>query len=624
MNALLHFWSELKRRNVLRAGLAWLALSWLSIAIAAQLFPALDLPEAAIRWLIVGLGLMVFPVMLFAWLFELTPDGLRRDPGPEAEHPENARSARRTDQLIIVLVLLALAVTAVSRFVLEDPAPAPAPEVRVEPRPLPQPPPGPVHPDSVAVLPFESLSPAGGDEWFALGMAEELLNVLARVEGLRVSSRTSAFAFRDSGLGVREVARRLGVAHVVDGSVQRVDDRIRINARLVAADDDTTLWSQSYDREFSDVFRLQQDIAQSVADALAESLGVRQVRVRAPTADLEAYELYLRGRQLFAQRGAALAGARRLLGEAVERDPEFAAAWSALAGAWYVSPSYSLEIDADEAYARAEEAAGRALALDRDEAAALAVQARLAAERGERLDAEALVQRSLRLAPNDANTWVWQGLGRLEAGHIDEARQSFERARLLDPLSGLSVGWLGVTTGLQGEIEAGKGLLREALALGWQGPARHYLLKFALADGAGPEAVGLYQDWVREDGRIPGSLRATHLELAPAIGDPARRDEALQAMRNARAIEPGHPWASVLLLLGEHEAALADALENDSYSGWILLLSTWYPQDRPFREHPMFMELADRSGLPEFWRVYGEPDHCRLVQAPVRRLECER
>jgi adenylate cyclase len=626
MSAFLYFWAELKRRNVFRAGLAWLALSWLSIEIAARLFPALALPEMAIRWLIIGCGLAVLPVMLFAWLFQLTPEGLRRDRGPQTETPENARSARRTDQLIIVLLLLALASSAVSRFVLPHRA-APVPEAAApaERGPLrPMAPAGPVDPRSVAVLPFDSLDANGGEEWFALGMAEELLNVLARVEGLRVSSRTSSFAFQGSTLGTREIARRLGVAHVVDGSVHRVGDRIRINTQLTAAADDTLLWTARYEREFSDVFTLQEEIAQAVADALVESLGVRQVRVQPATADLEAYELYLRGRQLFAQRGSALAGARRLLTEAVERDPDFARAWATLAGAWYVSPSYSQDIDAREALSRASESAERALALDPNDATALAVQARLAAERGDRLAAASLIQRALALAPNDANTWAWQGLGQLEAGHLEAARKSFERARGLDPLSGLTVGWYGVTTALQGDVPAGTALLREAHGLGWVGPARFSLLKLALADGPGEEASRRFQDWVREDPRIPDALRPAHLALEPAFRDPAARDEALRALQASAASGPAYSWASVLLMLGAHEAALEEALSDKDQSGWIFLLNLWFPQDRAFREQPGFMALAERSGLAEFWRAQGAPDHCQLLEAPVRRLECRR
>jgi adenylate cyclase len=628
VNAFVYFWAELKRRNVFRAGLAWLAMGWLSIEIAARLFPALGFPEVAIRWLIIGCGLMVLPMMLFAWLFQLTPEGLRRDRGPQSETPENARSGRRTDQLIIVLLLLALASSAVSRFVLPHrAAPAPVSEAAapVERGPLrPMAPAGPVDPRSVAVLPFDSLNPNGGDDWFALGMAEELLNVLARVEGLRVSSRTSSFAFHGSTLGTREIARRLGVAHVVDGSVNRVGDRILINAQLTEAATDTVLWTARYEREFSDVFTLQEKIAQAVADALVESLGVRQVRVHAPTADLQAYELYLRGRQLFAQRGSALAGARRLLSEAVERDPEFAGAWATLAGAWYVSPSYSKDIEAREALRRASDSAERALALDPNEPTALAVQARLVAEGGDRLTAASLMKRALALAPNDANTWVWQGLGQLEAGHLRAARESFERARSLDPLSGLTVGWYGVTTALHDDVQAGATLLREAHGLGWLGPARFSLLKLALANGPGEEAGRRFQDWVREEPRIPDPLRPVHLALEPAFRDAAAREPAVRVLHESAAIAPNYSWASVLLMLGAHEAALEEALSDKDQSGWIFLLNLWHPQDRAFREQPGFIALAERSGLVEFWRVHGDPDHCRLLEAPVRRLGCER
>jgi adenylate cyclase len=625
VNSLVYFWAELKRRNVFRAGLAWLALSWLSIEIAARLFPAQGFPESAIRWLIIGCALAIVPVMLFAWLFQLTPEGLRRDRGPQSETPENARSARRTDQLIIVLLLLALASSAVSHFVLPEQETLPAEAVApAESGPLrPMVPAGPVDPRSVAVLPFDSLSPDGGDEWFALGMAEELLNVLARVEGLRVSSRTSSFAFLGSTLGTRAIARRLGVAHVVDGSVHRVGDRIRISAQLTEAASDTLLWTGRFERDFSDVFTLQEEIAQAVADALAESLGVRQVRVQAPTADLAAYELYLRGRQLFAQRGSALPGARRLLTEAVERDPGFAGAWATLAGTWYVSPSYSQEIDARDALRRASESAARALALDPNEATALAVQARLAADGGDRLAAASLVERALALAPNDANTWVWQGLGQLEAGQLRAAWESFERARGLDPFSGLAVGWTGVTTALKGEVQAGEALLREAHGLGWVGPARFWLLKLALTESPGEEAARRFQDWVREEPRIPDVLRPAHLAAEPGFHDPAVRDKAVRALHESAAIAPEYSWAGVLLMLGAHEAALGDALSDKDASGWLFLANLWFPQDRLFREQPGFMALAERSGLVEFWRVHGEPDHCRLLEAPVRRLECQ-
>jgi adenylate cyclase len=466
--------AELKRRNVIRVGLAWLALAWLLTAIADLLFPYLGLPEVAIRGLILGLMLALIPVLVLSWLFELTAQGLRRDRGPGSDNPENARTGRRIDQVTIVFVLLALSVSAFRHFVVEQVVPPPEPEVRViteyVPDPLPPPPPGPVDRRSLAVMPFANLSPDPTNAYLAEGMAEELLNVLARIEGLRVASRTSSFSFKDASVGGREIGRRLGVAHLVDGSLRRQGDSIRVTAQLVRAADDRQLWSGSFDRELTDIFTVQEEIAQAVADALADTLGVQTVRVRQATQDLEAYELYLRGRQLFAQRGDNLPPALELLEQAVARDPRFADAWAALASTWMVMPSYHAEIPTAEANERAREAASRALALVGDHPAALAVSARMAAEGGNRQLALETLERALELDPNNANSWMWKGLTLLEAGHINDARGCFERARNLDPLSGIHIGWLGATDVINGDHQTAEQNL--ARAHGLAGAAR--------------------------------------------------------------------------------------------------------------------------------------------------------
>jgi adenylate cyclase len=620
-------WAEIKRRNVLRTGLAWLALSWLLIAIADRLFPYLGLPDEAIRGLIVGLALALLPVLVLSWLLELTPQGLRLDRGPRGDNPENARTGRRIDQLTVVLVLAALMMSAIRQFVVPEAVTPPEPEVRViteyVPDPLPPPPPGPVDPRSLAVMPFANLSPEPANAYLAEGIAEEILNVLARIDGLKVASRTSSFSFRDASVGGREIGRRLGVAHLVDGSLRRQGESIRVTARLVSAADDRQLWSGSFDRELTDIFAVQEEIAQAVADALADTLGVRTVRVRQATQDLQAYELYLRGRQLFAQRGDNLPPARDLLQQAVARDPRFADAWAALASTWAVLPSYFADVPAAEASERAREAADRALALVGDHPAALAVSARLSAERGERLLAIETLERALRLDPNNANTWMWKGLTLLEAGHIREARRCFERARSLDPLSGIHLGWLGATEVIAGDPDAAEQNLIRAHALGWRGPASAWRLKLAVAQD--PAAVGeRFQDWIREDGRIASKHRETYRLIAPALTDPDRRSEALSVLNQAREDAPEIDWVHPLLFAGLTDAAIDEALRRPGDSGQIVLMMIWSPTDRTFREHPGFMQLAEREGLIDFWRERGFPDVCRLADQPQPRLDCER
>jgi len=632
------FWSELKRRNVLRAGLAWLALSWLLIAIADLLFPYLGFPDEAIRALIVGLLMALLPVLVLAWLFELTPRGLRFDQGPGGANPENQRTGRRIDQLTLVLILMALGMSAVREFVVsEDAAPAPPPQVAEseqtapapQPAPLPAAPPGPVDPRSVAVLPFANMSPDAENAFLAEGMAEEILNVLSRVEGLKVASRTSSFSFRDEAVGVREIGRRLGIAHVVDGSVRRQGNRVRITAQLIEAATDRHLWSGSFDRELTDIFALQEDIAQaivdSMADALADTLGMRTVRVRRATDNLQAYELYLRGRQLFAQRGASLMPARELLREAVELDPPFAEAWAVLAGVEYVLPSYFAEAHTAEANRRATEAAEKALTLVADEPNALAVSTRLAADDGRRIEALAFADRALAQDPNNANTWMWKGLTLLEAGHVAAARECFERARALDPLSGIHYGWLGATEVIAGNLDAAEEHLRHAHRLGWRGPASAWLLKLALnRHGFGEQAQRAFENWLHDDERIDEAARSIYRRLIPAMADAEQRAAARERVRSAIREMPDKDWTNLLLFLGLHEDAINEALRPKPPSGQIVLMMIWTPFDEPFREHPDFMRVAEDAGLLAFWQQHGGPDHCRSIGDTPESLECRR
>ncbi len=625
--------AELRRRNVIRAGLAWLALGWLLVALADLLFPVLELPTAAIRGLVYGL-LAALPVVLWlAWRYELTPQGLRVDRGPRHAHAENARTGRRLEQLTIALVLLALALGALRQFALPDrsdapaatppvaaPVAAPAPAPAAEP--LPPAPPGPVDPRSLAVLAFNNLSPDPADAFLAEGVAEEILNALARVEDLKVASRTSSFAFRDVSPGAREIGRRLGVAHVLDGSLRRQGDAVRVTVQLVEAGGDRQLWNASFDRQLTDIFSLQEEIAQAVIDALAEPLGVRTVQVRRATDDLVAYELYLRGRQLFALRGANLGPARELLQQAVARDPRFAEAWAALAGVEYVLPSYS-PVRPAETSARAGEAADRALALLADLPDALAVRSRLAADAGQRGDAVTLIERALAADPNNANAWTWKGLTLLEAGHLAAARTAFERARALDPLSGIHFGWLGAIELIQGEANAASEHLQQAHALGWRGPASAWLLKLALGEND-PAVAERYADWLHDDARIGTAQRAVHREVAAAVSDPAARDAARARLARAVVESPDDDWTLLMLFLGLTDEAIAEALRPKPASGQLLMMMVWAPVDRPFREHPRFLELAARTGLLDFWAAHGPPDECRLLDAPAPRLECDR
>jgi len=633
------FFTELKRRNVIRAGVAWLALSWLLIAIADLLFPYLGFPDEAIRGLIVGLLMALLPVLVLAWLLELTPEGLRFDRGPGGNNPENARTGRRLDQLSVVFILCALGLSALREFVLVEEVQETTPELAqqtsqsatdLEPvNSTSAPTPTqivPTDPRSIAVLPFANMSPDPANAYLADGMAEELLNVLSRIDGLKVASRTSAFSFRDEAVGVREIGRRLSVAHIVDGSVRRQGDQVRITAQLIRAEDDRQLWSSSFDRRADDLFALQEDIAQAITNALIEPLGVRTVEVRQATNDPEAYELYLRGRQLFAQRGASLMPARELLQRSVDRDPRFAEAWAVLAAIEYVLPSYFSEVKTQNARTAAAEAATRALALVPNEPSALAVSARLAADQGQRTRAIELADRALTEDPNNANTLMWNGLTLLEAGQINAARQAFDLARRLDPLSGIHLGWLASTEVVDGEFERAAEHLSEAHALGWQGPATAWQLKLTLNQhGFGAEAEQAFRSWIAADGRIDPAALPAYRDVASAFGDAALAERAEATIIEHIEQHPQLDWSPLLINLGRTDAALAELLRPKPPSRQIVLMMIWTSVDRTIREHPLFIDYAEQAGLLNYWKTHGWPDHCQPVMNmnEVVHLDCE-
>jgi adenylate cyclase len=618
--------AELKRRNVMRTGVAWLALSWLLIAMCALLFPALDLPVELLRWLILGLLVALFPVLLLAWRYELTPSGFRVSRGAQVDNPQRAITAKRLDQIIVIVVLAALSLSLLRQFIDQarpDPEPA-VPVVNTAPPPAaPRVPPRPIDAHSLAVLPFVNMSQDAADSYFADGLSEELLNVLARIDGLKVTSRTSSFVFRDSQLDLREIAAQLGVAYLLEGSVRRDGERVRIAVQLIDARNDQHVWAQNYERQLVEIFRVQEEISQAIADALADSLGVRRIEVTDATSDIEAYEAYLRGRQLFAQRGANLPAARELLEQAVARDPQFADAWATLAATWYVWRSYAPEPEGIDTLEQAEDAAEKALAIRSRHPGALAVSARIAGDRGDRLRHADLINQALTLAPNNANTRVWQGLGQFEVGHIEQAQASFAQAQKLDPLSGLPMGWLGIATDLRGDHGGGRELLVQAHALGWRGPASRALFFIAGSAGEGSDLTQAYLDWLHDDDSMPTSMREVARLLAPALTDSSQLAAAQQRLLDAASTEPDLEWANLLQIFGLPDAAIDNALRQQTARSQTVLFSLWYPQFRSFREHPRFAEFARRNGLGAYWEKLGPPDGCTLDAAKNQVLRCD-
>ncbi len=311
---MMNFFNELKRRSVYKVAVAYVVVAWLLIQVATQIFPFFEIPNWIVRAIILLLCLG-FPVALvLAWAFDLTPEGLKRT---DSDAPGSARSGGHTWIYIVVVgTLLSVALFFAGRYT------APNQQSRSTER-------------SLAVLPFENLSADKANAYFADGMQDEIITRLAKIGELKVISRSSTERYRSKAENVAEIARQLGVANLVEGSVQKVGDRVRINVQLIAAQNDEHLWAELYDRNLTDIFAVQSEVATAIAKTLQAKLSGREQKAIAdkPTNQLMAYDAYLRGLDYFSRPGQASEDsikAAKSFAEAVRLDPNFAKAWAAL------------------------------------------------------------------------------------------------------------------------------------------------------------------------------------------------------------------------------------------------------------------------------------------------------
>ena len=363
---------ELKRRNVLRVAAAYLVVAWLVIQVVETIFPAFGFSEFVVRITTIVFAVGFVPVLVFAWAFELTPEGLKREKDVDRSISITPRTGRRLDRMIMAGLALALGYFAFDKFVLEPHRQATlerqtAAELAQAREEALQEGRGeslqtPINDKSIAVLPFLDMSQAKDQEYFSDGISEELLNLLAKVPGLLVSARTSSFSFKGKEVEIPEIGRQLHVAHVLEGSVRKAGDTVRITAQLIRAADGFHLWSETYDRKLDDIFKIQDEIAGDVVKELKVQL--LSAAPRARETDPRAYALYLQavqlGRQLTAE---AFKQSDALYRQVLEIDPTYAPAWDGLASNYTNETGLGLLAAAD-GYTRARTAEEKAVALD--------------------------------------------------------------------------------------------------------------------------------------------------------------------------------------------------------------------------------------------------------------------
>ena len=427
-----NFFGELKRRNVYKVAIAYAVVGWLLAQIATQIFPFLEIPNWIIR-LVILLIAIGFPIALvIAWAFEATPQGIKRT--EDVDLVASARQPRKHAWIFVVIIGAAFSVGLffIGRYTGRNTASASE---------LPA--------KSIAVLPFDNLSRDPDNAFFAEGVQDEILTRLAKVADLKVIARTSTQKFKSAPENLPDIAKQLGAMNILEGSVQKVNDQVRVNVQLINALTNAHLWAEIYDRKLTDIFAVESDIAKTIADQLQAKLtgSEKQMIAAQPTTDTAAYELYHKGRSLWGKRtGDNIPKAIAFYEQAIARDPNYALAYAGLSSAHILAPFYT-GADRRESNAKAKEAALKALRLDPNLAEAhLALGKVLFFSEIDLAGAMREYKRAIELKPNDADAHHWFGNDTLSAlGQFEEAIVEGKRSVELDPLSIVINVDLGVT-----------------------------------------------------------------------------------------------------------------------------------------------------------------------------------
>ena len=535
MSDKLSFLAELKRRNVIRVAIAYFAVSWLVMQAGTLLFQTLELSPAVSKGLLAVLVIGFIPTMIFSWIYELTPEGLKRESEIDRDESITHLTGRKLDYLVIGVMAAVIGLLLVDRFVLlprqaervseplsastlSHPAATASAERGSDTLSAPA-------QASIAVMPFVNMSSDKEQEFFSDGISEELLNLLAKITQLHVAARTSSFSFKGKEVPIPEIAKILHVAHVLEGSVRKSGDQVRITAQLIRAADGYHLWSQTYDRKLDDIFAIQDEISADVVKQLKVTLLGAAPTVR--QTDPKAYASYLQGRQLgYQNTPEAYRQSDALYRQALEIDPRYAPAWAALAENFYREADQGL-LPFKQGYARAREAATNALAIDPEYAPAHARLGRIALYGDYDLAGAAQhFKRALELDPTDLDVLRNSASLLQVLGRLDEALTLIEAIVRRDPVSVSALRNLGYYQRMGGRFDAAVAPFHTVLSLAPGTGGLHAEFGNALLlKGDAPGALVEIEQETSELWRMIGLPMAYH-----ALGRKADSDAALAAL----------------------------------------------------------------------------------------------
>jgi len=584
-----NFFAELKRRNVYKVAVAYAIVGWLLVQVATQVFPFLEIPTWVVR-LVIALVAIGFPVaLLIAWAFELTPQGIKRTEDADRAGERSSRS-RAWIYVAVIGAAVSVGLFFIGRYTAQTNGPAASAELSAK---------------SIAVLPFDNLSRDPDNAFFTEGVQDEILTRLAKVADLKVISRTSTQRFKSAPDNLPQIAKQLGVMHILEGSVQKSNDQVRVNVQLINAMTDAHLWAEIYDRKLTDIFAVESDIAKTIADTLQAKLtgDEKQMMAMQPTTDTVAYDLYHKGKSLWEKRsGDNIPKAIAFYEQAIEHDPNYARAYAGLANAYVLLPFYT-GAPRTAFLEKGKDAALKALSLEPKLAEA---HAALGKTRYFELDVAQAIQeyqRAIELNPNYATAHQWYGNDALVSfGRFDEAIAEGKRAVELDPLSPVINADLGITMYLARRYDDSIAQLKKALTIDPTFFYTHYSLGIVLKLKG--DLKGAIAEYERAK-QLSSNDSFTVALLGAAKGLAGDKPAAEQTLRELDQIKQSqevdnYARALVYLGLGNKEEALS-ALERTyaARDGSSLCWISVDPLLDPLRGDPRFEALVQKVIPPK-------------------------
>ena len=573
---------ELKRRNVPRAAILYIGSVWALAQGIAQLGPELGAPESATRWFLIAAAIG-FPLWLvFSWRYEFTSQGIKLESEVDDDTQDARKVKRRTDLVIIGVLAIAVVLLLTDRVV-ERTMPAQAAQaVAVG--------------NSIAVLPFDNESSDKDQQYFSDGLSEGFIIALSRIDGLRVINRKSSFEFRDSKDNAKAIAGKLGVSHLLEGSVRRVGDTVRVSATLIKAADGSTLWADKYDRPYKDLFALQDQITSQVATALKSRLqpasAPKAQSDRPPNENLEAYDAYMEARS-----ATVLDDAVERYDRAIRLDPSYALAyaWKARMLIDTLAGGVLSGEQAEQAFAQADDAIVQAMRLAPDQASTRIARGYLLMQRDfDWHGAEAELKRAVEFAPDDADALYMLGLARASQGDLAQAVELTRKALKLDPVNAYVYRALAWYLMSMGRLDEAEQAIAKAIEIEPAAIYNHYMQAMAKVmrkDPAGAQKAA--------DAEPPGPWQDFALALAAQIGpDRAAAEATLQATIDNYASGYAMQIAEVHAVRGDPDAMfdwLQRAWKARDPGMQTLLYDALLLR---YRDDPRYAEVAKQAGLP--------------------------